>query len=443
MCRKCLILAAGQGTRIRDQGTLKPLVPVLGVPLIERVVVNVARTGIRDIYVVTGYNAPRLENFLKELAKKRRLNLRVLVNHEWWKENGVSVLRAEKEIHETFLLLMGDHLVDPEILKELVRRGVSPGRVTLAVDHNVQNGFVDVQDATKVYTNNGSVVRIGKDLDHYNGYDTGVFLCSPSIFDAIKESIQKHRDSSLTGAVACLARKGMVDVWDIGKRYWIDVDDARALKKAEKLLIRQVKAKPNDGPVSRFLNRPLSLLLSERLARFPIRPNQITLFSFLMALLGAICIATGSKAGLIMGGVLAQASSVIDGCDGEIARLKYLETEFGAWFDAVLDRYADAFLLGALWYHVYQRAAHELVFGLGLLAVIGSFMVSYTADKYDAMRRVNGGKGIRIGRDIRMFILFIGCLLNQPFWTLLILAVLMNGEALRRIFVMRSALCVS
>ncbi|MBW2005204.1 MAG: CDP-alcohol phosphatidyltransferase family protein, partial [Deltaproteobacteria bacterium] len=53
----------------------------------------------------------------------------------------------------------------------------------------------------------------------------------------------------------------------------------------------------------------------------------------------------GGYSNLVIGTLLAHLSSVIDGCDGEIARLKFQVTEFGGWFDAVLDRYADAFLL--------------------------------------------------------------------------------------------------
>jgi len=51
--------------------------------------------------------------------------------------------------------------------------------------------------------------------------------------------------------------------------------------------------------------------------------------------------------------MLAQISSIIDGCDGEIARLKFQTSEFGGWYDAILDRYADAFLLFSLTYYVY------------------------------------------------------------------------------------------
>ena len=69
-------------------------------------------------------------------------------------------------------------------------------------------------------------------------------------------------------------------------------------------------------------------------------------------MLGAFLFFLGGYITLVIGAILAQVASVIDGCDGEIARLKIQVTEFGGWFDAVLDRYADAFLLFGLTYYV-------------------------------------------------------------------------------------------
>ena len=69
-------------------------------------------------------------------------------------------------------------------------------------------------------------------------------------------------------------------------------------------------------------------------------------------MLGAFLFFLGGYITLVIGAILAQVASVIDGCDGEIARLKFQVTEFGGWFDAVLDRYADAFLLFGLIYYV-------------------------------------------------------------------------------------------
>ena len=132
-------------------------------------------------------------------------------------------------------------------------------------------------------------------------------------------------------------------------------------------------------------------------------------------------------------------ASIIDGCDGEVARIKFQESDYGRWFDAVLDRYADALLLFGLTWHAFAGGAAALVLFVGFLAIIGSFMLSYTADKYDRLMRVRfiSGKGWRMGRDIRVFLIFLGALLNQPFATLLLIAALMNAETVRRVWVSR------
>ena len=75
-------------------------------------------------------------------------------------------------------------------------------------------------------------------------------------------------------------------------------------------------------------------------------------FCFALALVAAGLFAAGGWFWLAMGGLLAQTASVVDGCDGEVARLRLAESDFGGWFDAVLDRYADAFLLFGLTWHV-------------------------------------------------------------------------------------------
>ncbi|GAI52683.1 unnamed protein product, partial [marine sediment metagenome] len=107
---------------------------------------------------------------------------------------------------------------------------------------------------------------------------------------------------------------------------------------------------------------------------------------------------------------------------------------------AVLDRYADAFLLFGLTWHVYAMSANAFTLFVGFLAIIGTFMLSYTADKYDSLMhaRWESDKGLRIGRDVRILIIFLGALFNQPFTTLLVIAVLMNVETIRRVFICRN-----
>jgi len=72
------------------------------------------------------------------------------------------------------------------------------------------------------------------------------------------------------------------------------------------------------------------------------------------------------------------------------------------------------------------------------LAIIGAFMNSYTADKYDGLMKKNLTRGkhyFRIGRDVRIGIIFIGTLINQPALVLFIIAFFMNTENIRRILI--------
>jgi CDP-L-myo-inositol myo-inositolphosphotransferase len=152
---------------------------------------------------------------------------------------------------------------------------------------------------------------------------------------------------------------------------------------------------------------------------------------------------------LAAGGLLAFVASIVDGCDGEIARLKFLQSDRGAWLDAVLDRYADALLLFALLWRVY-RAGDPLLSGwmaadaipslavvTGVLAIVGAFMLSYTADKYDALMADAFARGtrFRLGRDVRILIVVVGVMLNLCFLVLLVHAVWMNAEVARRVWI--------
>jgi len=164
-------------------------------------------------------------------------------------------------------------------------------------------------------------------------------------------------------------------------------------------------------------------------------PNQISLFSFLLSIVAAGLFILGNYGYLALGGIIAQFASVIDGSDGEVARLKYLSSDYGGWFDAVLDRYADAFLLFGLTWYVYGQNLSPWALGVGFLAIIGSFMNSYTADKYDRLMKNCIQKRIRIGRDVRVLLIFLGAVSNHPYPVLIVIAVLMNAETIRRIIV--------
>ncbi len=233
---KCLIIAAGRGSRLRQRAESKPLVPVLGTPLIERVIRAARRGGADEFYVVSGYQGPRLRAHLDVIADRDAITIRHLINDRWQEPNGVSVLAARESLGEPFLLLMSDHLFDPEIVRGLCREARSHG-LTLAVDRNIDNPHVDLSDVTRVLDRSGRIREIGKGIERYNCFDTGIFRCDPELFDALELSIARNGDASLSGGVRLLAQDGLAYTYDIGERYWLDVDDSRAFVKAEVAVI--------------------------------------------------------------------------------------------------------------------------------------------------------------------------------------------------------------
>ena len=432
----CLVIAAGRGSRLADRGDCKPLTHLLGLPLIERSLLTASRAGLTEFYVVTGYNGQQVRHFLDDLAARRGLDIHHVVNEEWEQGNGLSVLKAKDHLKENFVLLMGDHLIDATLLARLSQKRIGEDEVCLAVDSNRETPLVRPDAVTKVRIEDEKVVRIGKTLQQYDAFDTGSFLCSPAVFAALEQAMAERGDSSLSGGIQVLAGQGKVSTFDVRGSFWIDVDDATDLETAERSLLAQLK-KPADGPVSRYVNRPLSTRISRRLVKGSVTPNQISFFCFLVSVVAAFVFTLEGYWTLLAGGVLAQFASIVDGCDGEVARLKFWESDFGGWFDAVLDRYGDAFLLGGLTWHAFAASGRELDLLVGFLAIVGSFVNSYTADKYDSLMKAkfSKGRGIRIGRDVRILLVFLGAVCNLPLATLLVLAVLMNLENIRRVVV--------
>ncbi len=234
---KALIIAAGQGQRLSGLCASKPLIPVCKQPLINWVIKGLQKVGIREIVVVTGYNREKLEEHLKASFPPDEVDLTFIYNEQWQKENGLSVYTARPLLKEPFFLVMSDHIFDPAILELLKRSELKEDELILAVDYRIRNHpHVDLADVTRVKVEDGKIKNIGKGLDDHNAFDTGVFLCQPVLFEALKESQQKARDFSLSGGVRLLAVRGKARAIDIGGRFWIDVDDPKALKRAESFL---------------------------------------------------------------------------------------------------------------------------------------------------------------------------------------------------------------
>ena len=195
----------------------------------------------------------------------------------------------------------------------------------------------------------------------------------------------------------------------------------------------------HEGFVSRYLNRRFSRPIARVLAHTPVTPNQVSFIAFLMAAGAAALFYYDLN---IWAGVLVQASSIVDGVDGDLARAKNMASRFGGFFDALLDRYADAVILAGLgyWAFKFQAGADQTtVTLLAGVAIVGSLMISYSRARAEATfgQPFEGLPGALASRDLRLFVIMIGAIIGQGVATLAVIGVLTNMVVLWRLGVAR------
>lgn len=229
---QCLILAAGNGTRLRpvSDGLPKPLVQFRGRPILEHVILRAHEAGIDRFVIVVGYRSDLIRRWF-DMRWLGKLSITWVENPDYHRANGISVLKARNEVQGNFLLLMADHIFEPATAKVLMKQPLAPEEVILAVDPNIERVF-DLDDATKVRRDGERIVNIGKEIMPYDALDTGMFSCSPVLFDKL-ESATRDGNCSLSDGMRQLAAERNLRAFDIGEAQWQDVDTPQALAHAE------------------------------------------------------------------------------------------------------------------------------------------------------------------------------------------------------------------
>ncbi len=411
---KAVVLAAGLGTRLKAK-IPKPLVKVAGREILYRSMKVLSELGVDEFVVVVGKRGELIEEFLKRHGFKYKI-----VRNEYPERgNGYSFYLAKDYVDGKFVLIMGDHVYEREFIEKAIKgEGLIGDRVAK---------FVDVDEATKVVCRGGRVERIGKNLDRFDLIDTGFFVLTPEVFKHAEELVKTKHEVSLSE----IMERAKIPVTEVSGYFWMDIDTPEELKKANRLIVRMSVKGSGDGFVSRYLNRRISLWLSERLVNH-MTPNQATLLSFLVGVFSA-AIALFS---VPLAGVVYQVSSILDGIDGEIARASMRTSRFGGWLDSVLDRYVDFLFLLSL---AIVSGLDFLGWIFACLAMFGSFMVSYTTERYKGAFFSDFYREFRFRfpgkRDERIFVAMVFCLLGWVYQLFVLLAVLTNLRVLATIYV--------
>ncbi len=236
--RTGIILAAGFGSRLagtQEATDLKPLTPVADTPLLIRTLNSLETAGCHRAVIVVGYGMETVQAGIQD-RYDGPLSLTFAVNEHYDLQNGVSVLAAEPHVGKgPFLLTMADHVLG-NTLMEKARHHRPPDRgATLLVDYKLDTIF-DMDDATKVRVDDGRPRAIGKTLDAYNCVDTGVFVATDGLMEALSAVYAAKGDVALSDGIQRLMGEGRMQTLDIGPGFWQDVDTPEMLSHAEEML---------------------------------------------------------------------------------------------------------------------------------------------------------------------------------------------------------------
>ena len=450
---KCVILVSNEKDNHPKEKNLLPLTRLFEIPLIERTIFSAKKAGIEDFVIVLMKEDKSFQNQIDKLSEKAKIKITTIYLNGTEKELNLSILNDQNNGLDSILLIKANYYINFQIFEKLIKNHYKDNSVLLAIDRGINDFNLDyLENTNKVLMDDQNrIKKFGTNLTEYNALVPEILFFSSEFLGKYGRDIVIDNDFSLNKMQEKIQNFYLTQTVEISRKKWIKVEERSSMKKAEKLILKNL-IKPTDGFISRYFIRKMSVnFLTPFILKINKRvtPNQVTFLSLIVALISSVFFFFGNA---IVGAIFIQLSNTIDHSDGEIARLKHKQSPFGDFLDAVFDRTADILVyLGILIYLLFE-IANKVILGIywnstmiiiiSVIALVGNVMVSYTSTK--AMINMNysfNGRffGTGQGRDTRLFLIFIGGLLTffHPIFLLfsmLIIAILTSSIVIHRTF---------
>jgi phosphatidylglycerophosphate synthase len=219
-------------------------------------------------------------------------------------------------------------------------------------------------------------------LGNWNGEDAGLVLRTGQkpVGACVLNSASAHTfaasalsDASSTSQLeAWLSSSQILTTIEVTDDRWQLVRNEPERLQAERKLDGWL-VKPTDGIFARF-NRRISIPISRQLIRFPVTPNMVSLFTLGVSFLAGLYFAMGGYRNMLAGALLGVFASILDGSDGEVARLTLQESEFGCWLETVCDYLYYLFMFAGMTIGLLRSSGTHVYLYLGCLLIFGAVM---------------------------------------------------------------------
>ena len=354
----------------------------LGLPLLSRLVLKLREFGFEQFYIIENGGKGN-DKFLESInILRKEYNVEIKLSDPKKIESEIYSLVSKEESKLIIAFLPTD--LCPDSLSEKIEK-------TLTSMASVTGFVIEFKDPKK-----------GKKFFLTKICSTNKDLIGEYLYKMITESDSFNPEE--------LGDRGLEIVSiTVNEGDIIFINDQNDIISCEKKTLKNL-AKHDDGIISRHINRRISTFLSKKLVGTRITPNKISLTSFVLMIVASLLLALGGIIYWFLGGILTQVSSIIDGCDGEIARLRFKPSAFGALLDTILDRYSDiSLLIGIAFY--YSKLYDSILIIIFISVSLSATLLSGLARKEFTLRF---GRPIKDNlltkltrRDARLFVIFI------------------------------------
>jgi len=160
---------------------------------------------------------------------------------------------------------------------------------------------------------------------------------------------------------------------EIGDAFLVRITSSDAVTRATRALFEACR-KPVDGIVSRNFNRHVSLFVSKRIVDTKITPNAVSVTTLFIGLLASACVVRGGYGWTLVAATLLQCNSILDGVDGELARVRHEQSHLGQWLDTLSDDIVNIVFWAALGYGASRLPHGRWLMQAGVIASVANLV---------------------------------------------------------------------
>ena len=344
---------------------------ILGLSPLERVLLTASQAGVKD-FILVGRDGVEEADILSPLLKDKRFRERG-IRPEFVPLSRLAGLGTGGRIRSRFWLMEDRLVFAPAIMEKAASADPSLSR--------------DI----RIVANGGA--------DGTEGSFAGLGLCLGASFSRIASALAKRGATDLdTEAAAAIFPPPTTQPVEAGEHYCEAVKSREAARRAGRYLIGTAR-KPTDGFFSRNFNRHISTFLTRQLLRLNVRPMEISFVVLAIGILSGIFEGKGGYRNAAIGALLFELASIVDGCDGENARLTHRISKFGGTFDIAGDAATFVFFFLNLPIGLYRSSRNDLWLALGAVSFISMIFFYFQIGKFTKRTGI-GNNIVAIAKDI-------------------------------------------